>query len=127
MCSPGAADLPVPVQFSGFRRRVCCHTSKATRLATQRGLAHDARAALALLRKPELLVTAQMGEFLPRRFLRLAQTRPVSQTDRPGRGRHGDDAGRASVVFRLRLVPEASQFVPEQPVLPESANRQTPV
>src|ERR1039458_6713824 len=117
MCSPGAADLPVSVQFSVFRRRECCHTLKATRPATQKALAHDGRAALALLRKPELPVPARTGPFLMSlallwRFSRPAQIQPVSQTDRPGRGPRGDGAGRASVAFRLRLVPEAAQFVP---------------
>jgi hypothetical protein len=67
-----------------------------------------------------------MGEFLLRRSLKLAQIRSVRQTDRPGRGRHGGGAGHASVEFRLRLIPEASQFVPEQPVLPEPKNQQGP-
>ena len=131
MCSPGGAVLRVPVQFSVFRRPARCHTLKATRLEARMAPAHDARAAPALLRKPELLVPARMGPVLKslahlRRSLKLAQIRSASQTDRPGRGPHGDGAGRASAVFRPRLVPEASQFVPEQPVRPEPTRRQTP-
>ena len=130
MCSLGGAVLPVPVQFSRSRRRECCHTLKATRQATQKALAHDAR--VALPRKVELPVSVRMGPVLTglvplRSFSRLAQIRPVSQTDLPGRGPHGGGAGHASVVIRLRLVPEASQFVPKQRVLPEPARWQTPV
>jgi hypothetical protein len=127
MCSPGGVVLPVPVQASGFPRRERCHTLKATRLAAQKELAHDARAALDQLRMLESRKPAQLGRTLLRRSSKLAQIRSVHQTGRPGRGRHGDGAGHASVGFRLRLIPEASQFVPEQPVFPESKNRQTPV
>jgi hypothetical protein len=126
MCLPGGAALPVPVQFSGFRRRECCHTLKATHLAAQKELAHDARAALAQLRMPGSPGTVRMGRVLLRRFLGPAQIQSARQTDRPGRGPHGGGAGHANVEFRLRLIPEASQFVPEQPVLPEPKNQQGP-
>jgi hypothetical protein len=122
MCLPGGAVLPVPVQFSGFRYRQCFHTLKATHLAAQKELAHETRAALDQLRIPESRKPAQLGGTLLRRSSKLAQIRSVRQADRPGRGRHGGAAGLASVVFRLRLIPEASQFVPEQPVFPEPKN-----
>jgi hypothetical protein len=122
MCLPGGAVLPVQVQFSGSRRRHCCHTLKATHLVAQKELAHETRAALDQLRMP-----AQLGRTFLRRSSKLAQIRSVRQTGRPGRGRHDGGVGHASVEFRLRLTPEASQFAPEQPVFPEPKNQRTPV